>query len=131
MAKEPSRRRSIARGVKEEETWLARIGGRLFQNVHVRQGPVQRYFGISTIVMESAGAAEGEGHNQHAVGNKAIMEGIHNPEEIRELILERVRQSRSVGLGDEPQPGAAISKGWSAKHQRALREILDEIRGLD
>ena len=31
------------------------------QNVHVRRGPVQYFFGISTVVVETAGAAEGGG----------------------------------------------------------------------
>ena len=100
------------------------------QNVYVRRGPVQYLYGISTIVVETAGASEGEGENQFAVGNKAIMEGIDNPKEIRELIMERVRRSRSAGLGDEPEEAGLKSTGWSAGHVHALREILDEVRAL-
>lgn len=99
------------------------------QNVFVRRGPLQQFFGISTLVLETAGAAEGEGHNQFAVGNKAIMEGIDNPKEIRELILERVRRSKSAGLGDEPD-SAPAAQGWSTEHLGALREILAEVRAL-
>jgi membrane protein YdbS with pleckstrin-like domain len=98
------------------------------QNVFVRRGPVQNLYGISTVVLETAGAAEGEGHNQFAVGNKAIMEGIDNPQKIRELILERVRRSKTAGLGDEPE---SAGQGWSDEHLEALREILDEARALD
>ncbi len=100
------------------------------QNVHVRRGPLQYLFGISTIVVETAGAAEGEGQNKFAVGNKAIMEGIDNPKEIRELIMERVQRSKSAGLGDEPAARARAAGGWGAEHVRTLREILDEIRAL-
>lgn len=98
------------------------------QNVHVRRGPVQYLYGISTIVIETAGAAEAEGHNRFAVGNKAIMEGIDNPTEIRDLILERVRPSRSAGLGDEPDPPADGPPGLGPEHVRMLREILAEAR---
>ncbi len=95
------------------------------QNVNVQRGPVQQLFGISTIVVETAGAAEGEGENQFAVGNKAIMEGIGNPEEIRRLIMERVQRSKLAGLGDEG-PSAPASRTWSVEHLRALRQILEE-----
>ena len=100
------------------------------QNVHVRRGPVQYSFGISTIVIETAGAAEGEGNNEFAVGNKAIMEGIDNPKEIRELILERVRRSKSAGLGDEPPAPVAAAPGWSTEHVQTLREILREVKRI-
>ena len=98
------------------------------QDIHVRRGPVQQLFGISTLVVETAGAAEPEGHNQFAVGNKAIMEGLDNPDEIRNLILERVRRSRLAGLGDErSQVSNPVS--WHTDHLHTLEEILQEIRG--
>ncbi len=96
------------------------------QDIHVRRGPVQQLFGISTLVVETAGASEPDGHNQFAVGNKAIMEGLDNPDEIRNLILERVQHSRLAGLGDEHTPSLG---GWRAEHVHTLEEILKEIRG--
>jgi membrane protein YdbS with pleckstrin-like domain len=98
------------------------------QNVYVQRGPIQQLFGISTIVVETAGAAEGESENRFAVGNKAIMEGIDNPEEIRELIMQRVRATRSAGLGDEETTG--IRHSWSPDHLQVLRQIRDELRAL-
>lgn len=98
------------------------------QNVYVRRGPIQQLFGISSVVLETAGAAEGESENPFAVGNKAIMEGIDNPEEIRQLIMERVRASRSAGLGDEP--GSATRSWCSPQHVKLLQEIREEVRGI-
>ncbi len=95
------------------------------QNVHVKRGPVQQLFGISDIVVETAGASEGEGENKFAVGNKAIMEGIGNPEEIRELIMERVRASKGAGLGEEIEERRG---GWTPEHVAVLREILSIAR---
>ena len=95
------------------------------QNVYVTRGPVETLFGISEIVVETAGAAEGEGHSRYAAGNKAIFEGIENPQEIRELILERVRVSKGAGLGDD-----AEAAGWSREHVEMLRQIRDLVRGL-
>jgi len=98
------------------------------QNVDVHRGPLQYLFGISTIVVETAGASVGEGGDEFAVGNKAILEGIENPKVIRELIMERVRQSRSVGLGDEDQTADPDESRWSREDLDLLKEIRDEIR---
>jgi membrane protein YdbS with pleckstrin-like domain len=100
------------------------------QNVLVRRGPVQYFLGISTILIETAGASESEGDDKFAVGNKAIMEGIDNPEEIRALILEKVRRSRSAGLGDEPTAQASAGPTFEREHVEALREILVEVRRI-
>lgn len=98
------------------------------QNVYVIRGPIQQLFQIATIVVETAGATTGGGENVHAVGNKAIMQGIANPKEIRDLIMERVRETRSAGLGDEQR---SVSKSlWAAPHVKLLREIHDEVLEL-
>ena len=99
------------------------------QNVYLRRGPIQQLFGISTLVIETAGAAAGEGNDVFNVGNKAIMEGLENPDEIRELILERVRQSHSAGLGNESKTVTAGQ--WSQRSVDLLREIRDEVRRMD
>jgi membrane protein YdbS with pleckstrin-like domain len=100
------------------------------QNVHVRRGPVQYFFGISKVIVETAGSAEREGESTFAVGNKAIMEGIDNPKEIRKLIMERVDRSRSAGLGDETLAAVGSRPSWGAAHREVLREILEEVRAL-
>lgn len=97
------------------------------QDVYVRRGPIQQLFGISTIVVETAGASEGDGENKFTVGNKAILEGIDNPDEIRELIMERVRRSRSAGLGDERH---VEGRSWSSDDVAMIREIRDAARAL-
>ena len=95
------------------------------QNVYVVRGPIQQIFRFSTIVVETAGASKHEHQNVHAVGNKVIMQGIDNPEEIRELIMDRVRETRSAGLGDE---GFSRTRGgWTARHRELLRDIRDEV----
>ena len=93
------------------------------QNVSVRRGPVQYLFGISTVVVETAGSTEVEGH---ATGNRVTIEGIDNPDEIRRLIMTRVQSSKSAGLGDEQitSPGPTA---WRDEHPSVLREIRDEI----
>jgi hypothetical protein len=56
--------------------------------------------------------------------HQGMIEGIENVNEIRTLVLDRVRHSRSAGLGDE-----AFSTGWSAAHVAVLREIRDGLLG--
>lgn len=95
------------------------------QNVSVHRGPLQYHFKIATVVVETAGASEGEGDNEFEVGNKAILQGIGDPDEIRRLIMERVQRSRTAGLGDE-DPDRGPSR-WTPDHIAVLREIATEI----
>ncbi|MEO1129600.1 MAG: PH domain-containing protein [Planctomycetota bacterium] len=99
------------------------------QDVKVHRGPIQQLFGIAKIVVETAGADEGEGENQFHIGNKAVLEGIDNPDELRGLIMDRVRTSRSAGLGDERLPQKAPVR-WGADEVALLHEIRDAARGL-
>ena len=97
------------------------------QNVHVKRGPVQYFFDISTVVVETAGAETG-GEGQ-SVGNQAIMEGLSNADEIREMIMSRVDMSKTAGLGDE-RIHAQNTTAWSVAEMDALREIRDAVRDL-
>jgi membrane protein YdbS with pleckstrin-like domain len=92
------------------------------QNVAVRQGPVQRAFGISNLVIETAGSGSGE--HGGSVSNQAIIEGVHNPGEIRDRIMTRVRRSTGAGLGDDE------TGGFGPEHLGVLREIRDGVRRL-
>ena len=103
------------------------------QNVFVKRGPVQTLFGISDIVVETAGSSERDQRGAlvkkgSAGGNQAILEGIDNPQEIRELIMDRVRASKGGGLGEHPHEEAGPRAGWTPEHVAVLREILTEVR---
>ncbi len=96
------------------------------QNVKISQGPLQRYFGIANLVVETAGGGGSEKPGGGA--HRAIIEGISNPDRYREAIMARLRRSSSAGLGDE----AEIDEGpaaWTPQHLDVLREIRDEIQG--
>ena len=96
------------------------------QNVKVKQGPVQRAFGIADVVIETAGAGGGEGKHKSSVSNRAVIEGIDNAHTIRDRIMTRVRRSTTTGLGDEHAEPPQSAR-WSAEHIAALREIREEI----
>jgi membrane protein YdbS with pleckstrin-like domain len=106
------------------------------QNVEVRQGPVQRYFSIADVVVQTAGGGAGQGKSAASSGaHVGILQGLDDAAAIRDLILDRVRRTRSSGLGDEragvPEsaPHAVVS-ALSPTHLAVLREIRDGARRL-
>jgi membrane protein YdbS with pleckstrin-like domain len=102
------------------------------QNVKVTQGPLQRWFGIGTVLVETAGGgghtAEA-GHGSSSMGShQGLIEGIANTTEIRDRILQRVRRSRTAGLGDEQDTHIAVQPAWKPAHLELLREISGLLR---
>jgi membrane protein YdbS with pleckstrin-like domain len=99
------------------------------QNLRLRQGPLQRHFGIADLVVETAGSGGGHGHEgKTGVDNRGVIEGIDNAPEVRERILSRMRQSRTAGLGDEEPAAPPPPSVWSPAHLAALREVREEVR---
>ena len=101
------------------------------QNVEVHQGPLQRWFGIANVLVTTAGGghespAEGKGAATMAA-HHGLIEGISHAAEVRDLILARLRHSRTAGLGDELHHTTAIT-GWTAQQLALLREIRDLAR---
>ena len=101
------------------------------QNVSIKQGPLQRWFKISTIVVETAGGGGKTKEGAETAPHSGIIEGIENANEIRDLLMTRMAQSRRSGLGDdEPhdhgREGAEIQGAvLGTQHQERLREIRD------
>lgn len=99
------------------------------QNVTVSQGPVQRYFGIANVLVQTAGGGSGGKHGHESTTHLGMIEGIADASEVRDLIMARVKASRSAGLGDERHgdhiPVAAPASGWSAEHLAVLREVRE------
>lgn len=110
------------------------------QNILVHQGPVQRLFGISDLVVLTAGGgmvAQGEHGHTEGTGHRGIVEGISTTKalELRERILQKLRASPAAGLGDERVSGGAGHRlgpdaVWSPAHLAVLREIRDAIDPL-
>lgn len=98
------------------------------QNVTVDQGPLQRYFGIADVVVQTAGGGGGQ-PQQAQIGAGAhcgLIEGITDAPQIRDLLVSRMRHSRTAGLGDEHHD----HDGWSPQHFTLLREIRDAAQAL-
>ena len=95
------------------------------QDIRVTAGPLQGYFNLADLEVRSAGggAARKPGEtDQHT----AYFEGVDNAEEIRELILDRLRKYRDAGLGD-PQRFEAEAADSA---ETAAQAVLEEARAL-
>lgn len=101
------------------------------QNIRLQAGPVQRHFGIASLIVETAGGSAGP-HGEMS-GHTGVIEGIDNAPELRDRIMKRLRHSATAGLGDEAHDhrgSAAAAPAWTQEHVQALREIRDEIAAM-
>jgi membrane protein YdbS with pleckstrin-like domain len=108
------------------------------QNITISQGPIERFFGIADVRVTTAGGGEaaaqkksghGTGQNLHL----GVFRGVDNPDEIRDLMLARLRRLRDTGLGDPTDdhshesdwlPVVAALRGEAAK----LKEVAERGR---
>lgn len=111
------------------------------QNLSLKQGPIQRLFGISDLQVRTAGGGGSDGSEEGQKGQSeannmhlGYFRGIDNAEEIRDLILSRMRGLKDSGLGDPDEPVAAPPLIGSPGHvddlAAAARELLAEARAL-
>ena len=113
--------------VQEQTMMLANV-----QNVAIRQGPLQRWLGISDVEVRSAGGGGiRAGGPEAKIGRRDLhlcyFRGVSNAEEIRDLILARLRQLRDAGLGDPDDRAPQADKSGAVA---AARLLLDEARAM-
>jgi membrane protein YdbS with pleckstrin-like domain len=97
------------------------------QNVAVRSGPLERLFGLATLIVETAGS-DGGHEGKVSIGNRAIVEGITNADALRVKVMAQVEKSRGAGLGDDRGAEAPrAASAWSAEHVAVLREVRDAL----
>lgn len=72
------------------------------QNLRIVQGPLQRAFGVSDLLVDTAGGgARGKHDHGGGGGHQVRIAGIENAREVRDLILGYVGKfNRGSGLGD-------------------------------
>lgn len=97
-----------------EGIWKVRELTLTFANIQqmtIRQGPVQRLFGISDLVVTTAGGGGTLGtptqHTSAEPVHTGTLRGVSNADEIRDWIQEKSRALKDSGLGD-PDDAAAI-----------------------
>ncbi len=95
------------------------------QNVNVVQGPLERYFGIANVIVETAGGGGGVDAAHGGQGTHVgRIEGVDNAPQLREMIMARTASSSSTGLGhheDEPQHHSSLV--WTTEQIQVLRDI--------
>lgn len=99
---------------------------RRVQDIHVTHGIIQRQFGLATVSVQTASGS---------MGAQMSIEGIGDPEGLRDYLYSRMRGSRETQTTvRSPQDNPASPNGGSpAPPDEALvllKDILEEVRGL-
>ena len=107
------------------------------QEVSIRQGPIERLFGIANLRVRTAGGGgrinPHEPQSEEKSGHIGYFRGVDNAPAIRDLILERLKRLRDAGLGDPDQPEAKTEDLKATQRPDvadAARELLTEARAL-
>ena len=87
---------------------------RMITNIRVRRGPLDRWLGLGTLQIHTAGYSQSS-------EAEAKLAGLTDFEERREALLARIRQV-------EGAPGVASETGEGEGMADLLREIRDELR---
>ncbi len=110
------------------------------QNISITQGPLERLFGIWDVRVDTAGggshsARHGQGEGSDANLHTAVFRGVDEAEQIRDMMLARLRRGKDPGLGDlddvhapERPPRRAFGDG--TEMVTLLTAFRDEARAL-
>lgn len=107
------------------------------QNVLVTQGPLQRWFGVASVVIQTAGGGGAAGGKHQGGGlaqHTGLIEGVADAPRLRDMFLAKMKASRGAGLGDDRADEThrhAAGRAWTPAHLDALRAMLDEARRLN
>lgn len=100
------------------------------QNVSVSQGPLERYFGFANLQIDTAGSSGAKAHGKGMNPNRAVLRGIVNAPQIRDIILDNLRSFRNSGLGDLDDHNPKESVIMNENRLALLQEIAAEAQGL-
>jgi membrane protein YdbS with pleckstrin-like domain len=111
------------------------------QQISVEQGPIQRLLGLSDVVVTSAGGGSAPSKGSHGSGARgdsnhvARFRDVENAEEIRGLVIARLRSLKDAGLGDsdDRHPGMVslgIEGDLGSARLAAAQKVLAECRSL-
>jgi hypothetical protein len=95
---------------------------------------LERHYGISNIIVETAGGGGGGGgagkESALLSMHTGILEGVEDAAGIRDRILKRVQQCRGAGLGsnDDREPGRDTEYSWSPQALELLRQIAESAK---
>ena len=99
------------------------------QAINLEQNFVQRWLGISDVVVQTAGGGGARGQqNPYSIAHRGVLRGIEDAEEVRDQIQALVKEFRDAGLGDPEDAKKAKALSGDAARLERLREIRDELR---
>ena len=97
---------------------------RNIQEIRVTAGPLQHALGLANVEVHAAGG--GGDPKRGGGGHVGRLEGLSNANDIRDLMVERLRQYRDAGLGDTVHTGPSREPSELA----AAKQMLAEVRML-
>lgn len=103
------------------------------QQVEVKQGPLQRLLSLADVRVQSAGGGHSSGDHESEALHVGVFRSVDNAEDIRDLMLARLRAFREAGLGDPHRTVERTSpavNGMPLETLIAAREVLRQARAL-
>jgi putative membrane protein len=101
---------------------------RRIQDIHVTRNLVHRWLGLAAVSVQTASGS---------AGAEMTIEGIRNPEALRDYLYAQMRGARGEDAGDDATPDDAASLTAGAPNANAadealllLREIREELKSL-
>ena len=91
-------------------------------NINVRRGPLERAFRLGHIGVQTAG------FGATSIAEERIA-GLRDPEELREIIMERIRRfgKEPIAVTEAPTPRVT---GRPAAEEELLKQILEELKKI-
>ncbi len=118
------------RTVREKTIALANI-----QNISVKQGPLQRLFGIADVEVRTAGGGSSGSGGKDSPALELMhigyFRGVDNASEIRDLLLTAVNRHKDSGLGDPDDHHHSDSGNVDRAARVAALAILGEARKMN
>lgn len=106
------------------------------QNLSIKQGPIANMLGIADLVVHTAGGGDegafANSSDRATNGQRNVLRGIENAQQVRDQIQRRVKEYRDAGLGDEnedlrrPDETPDVRR-FSDRTVGLLRDIRDEV----
>lgn len=100
------------------------------QSVNVSRGPLQGIFGISDLVMKTAGGGAGDDRMKGLRPDLHVahLHGLRNADEVRELVLQLLKKTKDAGLGPTGDSHRSATVGQASGEGLTLDEALLEIQ---
>jgi membrane protein YdbS with pleckstrin-like domain len=94
------------------------------QNIEVLQGPLERLFGVKSLIVSTAGS-DASPQNPASNSHLVTMVGLENADEVRALILGMLHHQKDSGLGE---PTARTDAGLDPVLLRQVRDAAVALR---